>query len=120
MLQSIRDRSQGFIAWFIIAFIALTFALWGIHNYFSGGGKNNNVVAKVNGSKITEGQVLSAYERMRRQQEAQLGGAVPTNPTMQTLLKQQVLKQLISNHVLSDAAFKDGYRVGQQQVYGLI
>ena len=35
LLQSIRDRATGWIAWVIVIFISIPFALWGINEYFS-------------------------------------------------------------------------------------
>ena len=37
MLQEIRERAQGWIAWFIVILISVPFALWGISSYFDGG-----------------------------------------------------------------------------------
>ncbi len=76
MLQTIREHTQGWIAGTIISIIILTFALWGIHSYFIGGGANTNV-AEVNGIEITKEQLAVAYERLRRQAQLQYGS---TNP----------------------------------------
>ena len=35
MLQLIRDRATGWIAWVIIILICIPFALWGIQEYVS-------------------------------------------------------------------------------------
>ena len=48
MLQTIREKTQGWIAGTIISIIILSFALWGIHSYFTSGGASANV-ATVNG-----------------------------------------------------------------------
>ena len=37
MLQEIRERAQGWIAWFIVILISVPFALWGISSYLDGG-----------------------------------------------------------------------------------
>jgi hypothetical protein len=36
MLQSIRERAQGWIAWIIVGLIIITFALFGIQEYAQG------------------------------------------------------------------------------------
>ena len=72
MLQTIREHTQGWIAGTIISLIILSFALWGIHSYFVGGG-NNSVVAEVNGTEISREQLTVAYERLRRQAQSQYG-----------------------------------------------
>ena len=45
MLQAIRDRAQGWIAYVIVALIALPFMLWGVNSYFNFGPQD--AVAKV-------------------------------------------------------------------------
>jgi peptidyl-prolyl cis-trans isomerase D len=52
MLQSIRDRTHGWIAGIIISLVILSFALWGIHSYLEGGG-GSDTVAKVNSVEIS-------------------------------------------------------------------
>jgi peptidyl-prolyl cis-trans isomerase D len=52
MLQEIRERAQGWVAWAIIILISIPFAFWGIDSYFGGGAEP--VVASVNGTDITE------------------------------------------------------------------
>ena len=49
MLQNIRDRATGWIAYVIVIGISIPFALWGIDQYFTGG---NIIVAEVNDTKI--------------------------------------------------------------------
>lgn len=115
MLQNIREASQGWLAWFIVIAICVTFSFWGVHSYF-GGGDSTDVVAKVNGSKITKTQLTSVYEQLRRQQQLQLGADYSTNPNAESELKQQALNQLIVTQVLSRAALKAGYRVTSSQV----
>lgn len=119
MLQGLRDRSQGWITWVIIVVICITFALWGISNYI-GGGSHDPVIAKVNGKTITETDYSNAFQRFMREQAAQKGGELPTNPNALAYYKQHVLQQMISNQVLSDAAYKQGYRVGQDQIDAVI
>ncbi len=118
MLQSIRDRSQGWIAGTIIAVICFTFAIWGIHNYFDGSNATK-AIAKVNGQKITQQTFDNAYQRYRRQMQMQ-GKGVPTDQAVVAQLRQQILQQLISRIVLSKAALKQGFRVSQEQVNAAI
>src|SRR3546814_18694141 len=71
MLQSIRDRTSGLVAGFIIALLAIPFAFWGIDSFNSGGG--DPVIAKVGGEKIKQSQFRHAYAQ-RYQQYVQLIG----------------------------------------------
>ena len=51
MLQDIRDRATSWVAYIIIGLLILSFAMWGIQEYFGGGGAAP--VANVNGNEIT-------------------------------------------------------------------
>lgn len=110
MLQTIRENTQGWIASVIIGIIILTFALWGIHSYFIGGG-NNNIIAEVNGVNINKEQLSLAYERLRRQMQNS------TNPLQNDVaLKDQALQSLIELEVLKQASFAEGFRIYETQV----
>lgn len=117
MLQSIRDRSQGWLTWFLVITICITFALWGIHSFFEGG-DTSQVVASVNGSKINKQQLQSAYEHLRQQQQIQNGNNLATS-TEQSL-KRVALEQIIQTKVLSQAALNNGYRITQPQLNAII
>ena len=119
MLQNIRERAQGLIAWVVIIFICATFALWGIHSYLSltkNSDSKNASVAKVNHDKIEQSQLNTVYERMRQQEQMQLGADYTNNPIIELRLKKQALNQLIMSDILSQAALKDGYRISDRQI----
>jgi len=114
MLQSIRDNTHGWIAGVIISLLIFSFALWGIHSYFLGAG-DNNVVAKVNGTQVTKGQLAAAYERLRRQLQIQFGtGQLPERA--EAGLKERALQTLIHFQVLEQAALADDYRITSDQI----
>ena len=52
MLQAIRERAQGWIAWLIVILISIPFALWGIQSYTGIGGEP--VAATVDGVDIRQ------------------------------------------------------------------
>lgn len=114
MLQSIRDRTQGWIAGVIISLLILSFGLWGIHSYLGGGG-NNNVIAKVNGVEVTRTQLTATYERLRRQLQMQLGSNIAAKDA-EANLKARALQALITGQVLKQASIDAGYRISSQQV----
>ena len=49
MLQAIRERAQGWIAWLIVILISIPFALWGIQSYTGFGGEPEAAI--VNGTR---------------------------------------------------------------------
>lgn len=119
MLQSIRDRSQGWFTWIIISLICITFAFWGIHNYMTGS-PATNAVAKVNGIKITRKSVAQAYRHLRDQQQAMFGRFFPLDDKTQQQLKQAALQQLITTEALLQRAHKDGFNVSKAQADSII
>ena len=88
MLQTIRDRSQGWLAGAIIGIVCVAFAFWGVHCYFMGGtGTPAEVVAKVGGKPIHQSELNATYQRLRQQQQMQLGAAFVIDQKMETQLK---------------------------------
>lgn len=110
MLQIIRDGSKGWITWVIVGLISITFIAIGTGNYWSSEGANE-VVAKIEGKKITKGEVEKLMKRMMNQNPA----AFEQNPDL-TKLRQEALKALTDNAVLVNAAVKRGFVVSPQQV----
>ncbi|MGD8999122.1 MAG: SurA N-terminal domain-containing protein [Granulosicoccaceae bacterium] len=125
MMQAIRDRAQTWLAWVIVGFISIPFALWGIQEYLGSGGPQN--VAEVNGVEISVDDFRRSVEIYRQQQRERLtrlfGDA--DSPLIQQLLddkliKQQVLDAMIENRLLSLAALKAGFRVDDEQLNEII
>ncbi|TDJ22335.1 MAG: hypothetical protein E2O60_05295, partial [Gammaproteobacteria bacterium] len=59
MLQAIRDKVTGWIAYAIIFLISVPFALWGVNSYLGGG--EALPAATVNGEDITSRELDIAY-----------------------------------------------------------
>lgn len=68
MLQSIRDKSQGWITNTVIGLLIIIFALWGIHGYvvFHESG-NNKIVAKIAGQLLRQSDFEKIYQRAYQQ-----------------------------------------------------
>lgn len=113
MLQTIREHTQGWIAAIVISIIILSFALWGVHNYFIGGG-TSNIVAEVNGVNITKEQLSIAYERLYRQIQAQPGVNKTFNKNEQAL-RSRALDALVEIEVLKQSAKNQGFRISNMQ-----
>lgn len=114
MLQSIRDRTQGWIAGVIISLVILSFALWGIHSYLVSGA-NTSVIAKVNGVEITKQQLAAAYERLHRQMQVNMGtSTVPSN--VEADLKSRALQALINMQVLEQGSVSQNYHITSRQI----
>jgi peptidyl-prolyl cis-trans isomerase D len=114
MLQSIRDRTHGWVAGIIISLVILSFALWGIHSYLEGAG-TSDVVAKVNGTEITKRQLAAAYEPLRNQVQTTTESGI-LSEKVETSLKQRALAALINVQVLKQASISQDYKVSDRQI----
>jgi peptidyl-prolyl cis-trans isomerase D len=110
MLSAIREKTQGIIATFIVALIAIPFALWGVNSYFDSGGQIN--VAKVNGIDITQNEYRNEIDRLRGRVEPK----ILNNPQF----KQSLLNNLIDQALTIRDAEIQGYRVGNAQLAEII
>lgn len=104
MLQAIRDKITGWLAYLIIFLIAIPFALWGLSNYTSGG--QGAVVVTVNGQDITQQELDRALAQERQRLSEMFGGNVPPGFLEQMNLAAQVEKRLIDEVLLRQFAAK--------------
>jgi len=119
MLQKFRERMQGIIAWSIVIAICITFALWGVQNYLRGGSKHD-IVAKIDGTKITQKQVEQIYNNLRREKTFLLGADFLVDQKAQSELKKEAIQQLIKNTVMLKYVDKAGFYAGLPQVRATI
>lgn len=118
MLQAIRDKVTGWIAYAIIFLISIPFALWGVNSYLGGG--EAAPAATVNGEEITSRDLDAAYANYRQRLAQVFGGTIPAGFGDESVLKEQVLSQLIEEYALRQYADKQRYRVGDEQLNQLI
>lgn len=112
-LQSMREKTQSWVAYVIVALLILSFALWGISSYF-GGGQEKGPVATVGGEKITYSDFVSSYQRFLHQAQAQ--GDAPYTPQQEQYAKRIVLKSLVERLAILQYITKIGFAVDQQQI----
>lgn len=115
MLQSIRDKTSGWIAYFIIGLISIPFALWGVNSYLGGG--QQQPAAIVDGDEITPRQLDFAYARYRDRLRSVFGGTLPAAFDDEIALKEQVLTQIIEEQVLMNYVQDKGFRIGDQKLF---
>lgn len=111
MLQAIRDRATGWIAYGIVGFLVIPFAFWGIDQYQGGGSTN---VAVVDGEEITQQEFQRAYLGQQTRMRDMLGGELDLEALESMGLKRQVLDQLINQRVLTGTSSKAGMRIGDE------
>lgn len=118
MLQEIRERAQGWVAWAIVILITIPFAFWGIDSYFGGGAEP--VVASVNGTEITERAFNQNVNHTRIRLRDQLGDAYDPALFGDARLRQEVLDRMIRETLLLDASQSMGLRTADQAVQAAV
>ena len=118
MLQTIRDRAQGWIAWAIVILISIPFALWGIQEYLGGG--SQPVIASVNDREITERELDRRYQEFRANLREQLGSAYRPELFDDARMRKQVLEDMISRELIIQESARLGLYAGDQMVRTLI
>ena len=114
MLQTIRERAQGWIAWAIVILISIPFALWGIQSYLGIGGEP--VVASVNGVDIKERAFDYRYREVRARLREQLGSAYRPGLFDDKTMRAQVLDQMIRDNLLLQVSHDMGLRASNQEL----
>ena len=122
MMQAIRDRAQGLIAWIIVLLLIVVFAMFGIQGYV--GTSSNNDVAEVNGISISERDFdlqYRSYRQQQRQQLLEILGNDVNNPLFKQLFNEDVMRKrvldgMIQRRLLTLAAIKAGFNVGEEQL----
>ncbi|MEA3639873.1 MAG: SurA N-terminal domain-containing protein [Lamprobacter sp.] len=118
MLQEIRERAQGWVAWAIVILITIPFAFWGIDSYFGGGAEP--VVASVNGTEITERAFNQAVNRTRIQLRDRLGDAYDPALFDELRIREQVLERMIRETLLLEDSRAMGLRTSDQAIRAAI
>lgn len=111
MLQNIREKAQGWVAWIILGMIAVTFIMWGVGDRL-GINPRSQAAAEVNGDKITMAELDTLVERLQRQQAMQ-------NPELEidlNYLKQVALQNLIEVKALQYKTQKMGLRISEDNL----
>lgn len=112
MLQDIREKAQGWIAWAIVILISIPFALWGVNSYFGSGA--SVTVMEINGTEVERGEFQQLYQQQRRQFEALLGNN--SGQVSEEMLRESVLEGIIRNQLLLQGAADAGFRIGDEQL----
>src|SRR6266516_1942599 len=106
MLTTIREKTQGIIATFILALIVIPFALWGINSYFEGGSRSE--IATVNGQNISDQVYHTTLEGLRRRVDPRMADSAE--------IKRLVIDGLIDQTLLVRDAEGQGYRLDNERL----
>lgn len=118
MLQSIRDKATGPLAWAIVAIISVPFAFFGIEAFRSGGGAD--YAAKVNGEEISRYELDQRVDARYSQFQQMLGDSF--NPEMfnRSQLRGSVLEDLVRETVLRQYLSSEGRRISNARVLDFV
>lgn len=110
MLQVIRDKAQGWIAWAIVILICVPFALWGIGEYL---GPDPNVsIIEVNGTEVGLSEFSMAYQRNRMQ----AGVPQDDDNTFDERLRTATVDGLVQDELLTQTAGTQGLVISDEQL----
>ena len=98
----------------VMAFISLSFAVWGIGDIFSGFG--GNTIAKVGGTEITADAFRNAYQTALERLQQQAGRAVTNDEAHARGLDVQVLGKLVTDALLDERARALGLAMSDKEV----
>ncbi|HEV7633163.1 MAG TPA: SurA N-terminal domain-containing protein, partial [Steroidobacteraceae bacterium] len=108
MLQTLRDKTSGWIAKFFLGAIAVVFVFWGLNFQSSAA----TFAAKVDGEKIPVETVQRAWQQRQSQLQQMMRGELP-----EEMVKQQqkaMLDEFVRVRMLTQRANKFGYRVSDE------
>ncbi len=118
MLNFIRERAQGWVAWFIVGLISIPFALWGVNSYLNG--PSDVVTATVNGEKIKQTEVQQALQQYRERMRDSMGDNFDPAMFEGEAIKQIVIEGLIEQKLLQQANVDIGQQVSDRIISRLI
>lgn len=98
MLDTFREHSKGWLAKGILAFIAVTFAVFGIDTYLQNAG-SGAAVAKVDGKSVTMQEFSNAMQELRKQLQAE--GKVDPALLEDPEVRQTILDRLVTSRLLN-------------------
>ena len=118
MLQGIRDRAHGFIAWIIVILICIPFALWGVQEYL--GPDPNVAVAEVDGEEISLVEYQNALQGVQASLNRQFPGQDVSRMLGESFIRTRAMDGLVRERLIARAATDAGFVVSDEQLAGAI
>jgi peptidyl-prolyl cis-trans isomerase D len=125
MLQHIRERSSGLIAYLILGAVIVTMAFFGVDAYFSP--KVETYAAKIEGPakflgwggqerEISQEQFRRRFDEARFEERTRLGDEFDSAQFESIDTKRQVLEAMVEEELLALVAERDGIAISEVQV----
>ena len=109
MLQDIRDRASSWVAYIIIGLLVLSFAMWGIQEYFGGGG--GAPVATINGNEISLPEFNQQVQQRKQALQSVLGANYQQRYPNESIVREQVIKDMVRTELLRQEVDAAGFKV---------
>ena len=106
MLESMRKHAKSWVAKIILGGIALSFVLWGVGDYFTGG--NSEPVATINDSPVSNGEFYQAYNRQVNYYRSMLGKQFSKDLIKSLNVKDNTLQTIINRRIMLNTAAELG------------
>jgi peptidyl-prolyl cis-trans isomerase D len=108
MLDVLRRSASGWVSKILLAFLIVSFAIWGIADVFRGFG--TTTVAEVGSTKISATEFETAYRRQIDNVGRQRGRPLSRDEAIRAGLPSQLLNRMISDATLGEVASR--FRLG--------
>jgi peptidyl-prolyl cis-trans isomerase D len=109
VLQSIRERLTGFLAFAILGILIVPFALVGVNEYFTA--STGNIVARINDKEITFNDFNQSFSNYRRRMQSIMGAAYDPVEFDGRVIRREHLDSLIDQELITQAAESMGLDV---------
>ncbi len=118
MLQLIRDRLTGMVAFFIFAILIIPFAFVGVDSYVTS--VPDNAVARVNDTDITIADFQNSWTRYQGQLRSALGDNYDPDQFDTPVARRDHLEGLINRELMLQFALKSRLAVSEEELRGRI
>lgn len=108
MLQTIRDRATGWIAWVIVILITIPFAFWGVDSYLQN--DSERLVASIDDVEVSLRDYQSSVQQ-QKQRAASVMGRVDPELFERPEFKRKLLDKMISDQLLSTTVMDQNFRI---------
>jgi len=115
MLQSMRNKTKGLVAVFLIGLLTIPLALVGVENLFYGSSTVGEA-AEVDGTVITERDVQLAISRERQRLQSQFGENLPADFFTDERLRESVMTSLVQRTLMINIAEKGNMTFSTQEI----
>jgi len=112
VLQSIRERLTGVLAFTILGILIVPFALVGVNQYFTSSG--GNIVARINDTEVMYNDFNQSYSNYRRRMQSIMGAAFDPVEFDQLTKRREHLDSMIDQELITQAAQSMGLDVDNE------